>query len=128
MSAPSQDTRLTKLESAVTTVATQLGEFIKDNKSNQDLLWAAVKEQGNQHSQAIKEQGIQLQMAVEKLSAKGQISWTAICTTIAVLVTMIGAGAKVSHMLMESRMQQVEKVEDVRTRYMEKELEHLRKP
>ena len=127
MSAPqNQATRLTQLDAAVTAVATQLGDFIKESKehrqrteADQAQLWAAIREQGNQHSAAIKEQGLQhsaavkeqglqLQAAVEKLSSKGQISWPAIIATVSMLVTLIGAGAGVGWMLMESRITQVD--------------------
>lgn len=128
---------MVRMEAAITSLANHYGDFLKENRANNDLLWTAIKEQGIQHSQsikeqgiqhsqAIKEQGIQLQSAVEKISDQGKISWSAICTTIAVLVAMIGAGAKVSHMLMESRIAQLEKVEAVRTHYTDKEIDRLR--
>jgi hypothetical protein len=126
MSIPNnQASRLAKLEGLVGVIATQFSEFIKEAKDHREAdqaqLWAAIKEQGNQHSAAIKEQGTQLQAAVEKLSSKGQITWPIICSTLGVVIGLVTAGAGVNNALMEAKIKQTE----IRLEYIQKLLERV---
>jgi membrane protein YqaA with SNARE-associated domain len=105
-------TQASAANTSIANVATQLGDFIKDSKEHrerverdQQMLWAAIKEQG-----------VALQTSVEKLSNRGQITWPIIVSTVALLVTLIATGAGVGHMLMESRIKQVEIRQEFLTR------------
>lgn len=124
----SASARYTHLETQLGNVATQLADFIKESKEYRDRderersqIWAAIKEQGDQ-----------MRIAFDKLSAKGQISWPAIMTTIAVLLSLIAAAGGVSQMLVESRIRQLEirddamrEVMDARFKQIEIRAEHL---
>lgn len=114
------NSRLTKLESAVSTVATQLGDFIKESKDHrqrveqdQERLWSAIKEQGTS-----------LQSAVEKLSNNGRITWPVICSTLGVVLALVTAGAGVNNALMEARIKQTE----IRQEYMQKSMDEKHAP
>ncbi len=117
----SSDARFAHMEASISSVATQLGDFIKESredrerrdredKSHRDMLWSAIKEQG-----------VALQSAVEKLSNNNKITWPMICSTLGVVVMLITAGAGVNNALMESRIKQTE----IRQEYMQRELDQL---
>ena len=102
------EARFAHLESSISSVAIQLGDFIKESKEyrerieqDQSRIWTAIEKQGSS-----------LQQAVERLSARGQISWPLIMSTVSVIVVLVSAGATVNFKLTESRIQQLEVRED----------------
>ena len=123
--------RYNHLESQVTKVATSLDGFIKDSVENRSRMerdasnmWAAIREVADN-----------LRNAIEKLSTRGQLSWSMIATAVATLLSVVSAGAYVGHMLMESRIKQTEirseyaeKIADIRDGNLEKRIERLENP
>lgn len=110
------------LEASISSVATQLGDYIKESKEyrdrierDQSLIWDAIKEQGKN-----------LQSAVDRLTIKGQISWSVILSSISVVVLVVSAGATVSHKLMESRIKQLEIQDQSMEKLHESNLEQFR--
>lgn len=94
----------TELEKQVAGVAATLDSFIKDakeyrerNEREQDSMWKAIREQGEN-----------LGKAVEKLSTKGQISWPMVVATVGMILTVSGGAATVGQMLVEARVKQLE--------------------
>lgn len=98
------EARFAHLESAVSNVAIQLGDFIKESKDHrerieleQSRIWASIEKQSTN-----------LQAAVEKLSSRGQLSWPVIMSTISLILVLVSAGATVSYTIMEGRLKQIE--------------------
>jgi hypothetical protein len=114
---------MSSTDAKIATVATQLGDFIKESRRDNEQMWAAHKEQGQALQAAIERQGQALQAAVEKLSNKGQITWPVICSTVGVILSLIIAGGGINHALTESRIKQLE----IREEYMQKELDSQEK-
>jgi hypothetical protein len=115
----SSDARFAHVESSIASLATTVGDFIKESredrerrdredKSHRDMLW-----------QAIKEQGVSLQTSIEKLSTRNQITWPMICSTLGVVLGLVTAGAGVNNALMEARIKQTE----IRQEFLQKELD-----
>jgi hypothetical protein len=120
------EARFAHLESAVSNVATQLGDFIKESKDHrerieleQSRIWTSIEKQSSN-----------LQSAVEKLSSRGQLSWPVIMSTISLILVLVSAGATVSNIIMESRIKQIEirveairEVREAHTRRLEESIE-----
>ena len=101
---PSVAERYNHLENQVSAVAATLDGFIKDSQENrnrtereQTAIWAAIREQGDN-----------LRNAIEKLSARGQISFTVIATTVGLILSISSAAAMVGHQLMMAQIKQLE--------------------
>jgi len=110
------------LEKQVAGVAATLDGFIKESKENQSrtereqaAIWSAIREQSDN-----------LGKAVEKLSTKGQISWPMVVATVGMIITVSGAAATVGHMLMESRIRQIEIRDDFLSRMCDENHEAMR--
>lgn len=123
--APSQTTtvRFANLETQIGQVSTQLGDFIKESKDYRDR----TERSEAQIWQAIKENGTNLNLAVERLSMNGRIGWPMIISTVTAVLALTAAGASVGHMLMESRIRQLE----IREEFMQRDIDrneqaHLR--
>lgn len=120
LSATVQD-RYNHLETQVAEVATTLDGFIKESaeyrtraERDQSMLWDAIREQGNN-----------LGKAVEKLSTKGQISFAAIATSIGLMLSVSSAVGVVGHMLMESRIRQLEITDQYNVKATDRDHESL---
>ena len=111
--------RFASLETQVGNVATQLGDFIKESKDYRDR----TERSEAQIWQAIKENGANLNIAVEKLSNNGRISWGAIISTGGFLLSIVLAAAGVSHVIVESRIRQLE----IREEFMMRDIERHEK-
>jgi len=103
-SSPSVIERYNHLENQIVGIVTSLEAFVKESREDrartereQNSLWAAIREQGDN-----------LRNAIEKLTARGQISWGAVVTTVGLLLALIIAAGQVSVMLMEGRIKQLE--------------------
>ncbi len=119
--APSQttDVRFANLETQIGQVSTQLGDFIKESKDYRDR----TERSEAQIWQAIKEQGASLNNAIERLSNNGRISWGAIISTGGFLLSIVLAAAGVSHVIVESRIRQLE----IREEFMQRDIERNEK-
>lgn len=96
--------RYNHLENQVAGVAATLAGFIKESQDNQ----ARTEREQTTMWGAIREQGENLNKAVEKMSTKGQISWPGVIATVGMILSVSAAAAAVGHMLMESRIKQLE--------------------
>lgn len=105
MGAPNnQRDRLSQLEIGLTSLTTQLGEFVKDSR---DYRERAEREQAAIW-QTLKEQNAHFTAALEKLAGKGALSWQVVAMTIGLILSMVCTAAGLGHAFMESRMRQVE--------------------
>lgn len=92
------------LEASVASLAVELRSFVKDSEDHrgrierdQNAIWTAIKDQGKQ-----------LTDAVEKLSARGSITWPAVLMTIGTMLGLIGAASTIGHAYVENRIRQLE--------------------
>jgi len=100
-----QDSRLTKLESAVAGLADGLKQFVDESRE--------YRSQQREESKAMWEH-------VEK--GRARITWPLIVGIGGFMLAAVSAAASVSHAFMESRARQLE----IREEYAEKEREQLR--
>jgi len=101
---PEDDSRFTRLETQMGGLAQQFSDFLRENKDHRDRIeieqskiWTAMQEQGKN-----------MQASVDRLTARGQISWPVIMVTITVVLTIFSLAAGLGHALMESRIRQLE--------------------
>ena len=107
--------RFGTLEANVHAIGENLDAFVTESKEHRNR----AERNETQIWNAIREQGERMNLAVEKLSNNGRISWGMIVSTGGFLVAVIAAGAGVNHALTESRMKQVE----IRIEYHQRELD-----
>ena len=117
-SSASTTTRLVHVENQLSGLTAQFSDFLieqrvyrKSQEKSRDDLWRAFESQGKQ-----------TQEAIEKLSSRGQISWGMIATAITTILAVGASVAAVGHLLMESRIRQLEITDDAAAKLMQSEL------
>lgn len=85
--------RLTRVETSLGNLATQLGDFVRESHDFRKL---------QEHNQG------KIWEAIEKIANKGALSWQVVAMTLGLALTMICTAATLGHSFMESRMKQVE--------------------
>lgn len=111
----SDATRYATLETKVASIGDTLDAFVTESSKYRERQERSEAQIWN----AIRDQGERMNLAVEKLSAKGQISWGAIVSTGGFILAVILAGAGANHALSEARIKQLE----IRAEFQQRELD-----
>ena len=113
--------RLTKVESAVATMSAQFTEFLKETKDHRDR----TDRDNQQLWQALKEQGHSMQISVDRLASKSEMSWSKIASVGGFLFVCGSGLAALVWQLGETRIHQLEIQSESNSKLRESQLRQL---